>query len=53
MQIPCFEDRSVDTDISQKVNTWTTLGGLTEERSDGTKLNQMIAVRVIPPAAKK
>ena len=53
VEMPYFDSRSIDTDLSQKINTWTLLGGLYEENSDGNMVNQMFAVRIIPPSNKQ
>jgi hypothetical protein len=53
VKMPFFNKRAVDTDLTQISNSWICFGGLVDERSDGTKINQMIAVRIIPPNTGK
>lgn len=52
VKMPYFKSRILDVDLSHKANTWIILGGLVDERSDGTKISLMIAVRIIPPMKK-
>ena len=49
VKMPFFNKRAVDTDLTQKPNSWTMMGGLIDQRSDGKKMNRIICVRIIPP----
>jgi hypothetical protein len=48
-KMPFFNKRAVDTDLTQKPNSWTMMGGLIDKRSDGKKVNRIICVRAISP----
>ena len=48
-KMPYFEGQSVDTEITQKANTWLTMWGITHESSTGEKTQELICIRVIPP----
>ena len=49
VKMPFLKKRAVNTDLTQKPNSWTVMGGLINQRSDGKKMNQIICVRIIPP----
>jgi len=53
VKMPFFERRSVDTNLTQKPNSWLVMGGLIDEKPDGKKVNMMIFVRIIPPNTDK
>ena len=53
VKIPFFERMALDTDLTQKPNSWLVIGGLIDEKLDGKKINQMICVRIIPPNTDK
>lgn len=53
VMMPFTTKRELNTQISQKLNTWITLGGLIKDNSDGKKTNLMLCVRTIPPTANK
>ena len=53
VKMPFFERRSVDTNLTQKPNSWLVMGGLVDEKLDGKKMNQIIFVRIIPPNTDK
>jgi hypothetical protein len=49
VEIPYFEIRSVNTEITLNPNSWLTMGGLISQHDDGTKTQSLIYVRVLPP----
>ena len=50
VKMPYFETRGINTRLQQTPDAWVVMGGLVDERSDGTKLTQIIGVRIIAPA---
>lgn len=51
VKMPRFKRRAIDTDLTQKPNSWTMFGGLVDNKSDGGKVNRIVCVRAIPPNA--
>lgn len=50
VKMPYMESRGINTDLQQNSNSWVMLGGLVDERSDGTRMSYTMGVRIIPPA---
>jgi nitrous oxidase accessory protein NosD len=48
---PRFKKETIDTDLTQKLNSWLMISGIIEQRSDGKKINQTTWIRVISPDA--
>jgi hypothetical protein len=51
VKMPYFKMRAMDSDLTHEPNSWTMLGGLIDQRSDGKKINQLFCVRAISPNA--
>ncbi|MDH3981436.1 MAG: hypothetical protein OES84_00885 [Kiritimatiellaceae bacterium] len=53
VKMPFFKKRGIDTDLTGPPNSWTMMGGLIDQRSDGTSVHNLICMRVIPPITAK
>lgn len=49
IEMPYFEIRSVNTEITLNPNSWLTMGGQISQRDDGTKMHMLFLVRLLPP----
>ena len=52
-KMPHFTRRAIDTNLSQQPNSWVSMGGLVDERSNGEKMSSFLGVRIIPPMTNK
>ena len=53
VKMPMFERKVVDSVLSLELNAWTLLGGLVDQSSDGTSVNNLVCFRVLPPTTDK
>ncbi len=53
IKMPYCEGRSIDTQITQPHDVWTTLGGLIHQQNNGPKIHEMIFFRIHPPTTEK
>jgi len=44
---PRFKKEAIDTDLTQKLDSWLMISGIIEQRLNGEKINQLTCIRVI------
>lgn len=49
VKMPMWKKMKIDSEITLEPNLWTLLGGLIDQRSDGTSVNNLFCIRVLPP----
>ncbi|NLX25226.1 MAG: hypothetical protein GXY61_04590 [Lentisphaerae bacterium] len=49
IEMPHFEERSLNTTTNLAPNSWFTMGGLISQREDGTRIHVSFLFRLLPP----
>lgn len=52
-KMPYFTRRAIETNLSQQLNSWVSMGGLVDARSNGEKMSSFLGVRIISPMTNK
>lgn len=49
IEMPHYEKRSINTEITLAPNSWLPMAGMISQRNDGTKVHEIFLIRLLPP----